>query len=75
MRAPKSGHDGVAEAVTDDSSSTRLVEAFKALDILAHLPHTDGPVGGDTEPSGEGARRPRPALWLGVDTPFRIGHD
>ena len=74
MRTPKSGH-GVAEAVTDDSGSARLAETLEALDILTHPPHTDGPAGGDTEPSDDRAWRPRPVIWLGVDTPFRIGHD
>ena len=74
MRTPKRAQC-VAKVVTVDRYAGSLHEKNGASDISALSPNTDWPLVGAIKQSGDGAWRPLPILGLGVDTPFRIGHN
>ena len=74
MRTPKCAQSA-ANVVTVDRYAGSLHEKNGASETSALSPNTDGSLVGAIKQSGDGAWRPLPILGLGVDTPFRIGHN
>lgn len=74
MHAFKSD-DSAADAVSAESDSAYHIDALNALDFSPARTNAELPQDGSPRPFEADMRRERPILWLGVDTPFRIGHD
>lgn len=74
MHAFKSD-DSAVDAVSDESDSAYHIDALNALDFIPVRTNAGLPQDGSLMPFDADMRRERPVLWLGVDTPFRIGHD
>jgi hypothetical protein len=69
------GSDDVSQATADHARSVAQPDTLNPpnpFDILDRPRHE--PPGGDSDEGGDDFGRPRRAIWLGVDTPLRVGH-